>query len=104
MMASFTTPDEQTDPDRELRALMKPVGASGMATGRLFGKTTRKSCRQSTSDFNYVWRCTRKNHLSSMGRMVSAKRQKALGALHTTFLSRASIRPASSSWAERNLK
>ena len=45
-----------------------------------------------------------KKHRSSMGRMVSAKRQKAPGALRTTFLSRASIRPASSSWAGRNSK
>src|SRR3979409_1843083 len=79
MVASFTTPNERTDPGRELRALMKIVGASGMATGRSFGKGTRKSCRQSTSAFNCIWRCARKNHRSSMEGMVSARRQKAPG-------------------------
>jgi len=43
----------------ELRELMKLVGASGMATGRLVGKTAHNSCRQSTSDFNYIFPCVR---------------------------------------------
>ena len=67
-VASFITPNEQTDPDPELRVLMKPAGASGMATGRLFGKRARNSCRQSTSDFNCTFPCVRRNRPSSMGR------------------------------------